>query len=241
MLKFVIYEDNPNALERVVSNIHKAMAPFNFEYKQEKYLSYCDELENTIKSTNDQKIYILDIEVPKVSGLEVASKIRENDWKSIIIFVTSHPECKNDIFYSRLLAFDYISKFTTYDKRLQQSIGKAIDILNKSRVLNYTYNYVSYRINFDDILYIEKVSYNNKCIIHTEAGSRLQIPGSIKEVLSLFDGAFCQSHKSCIVNLDKVKSVDTANGIIGLKNGMQLKMLANNTKKKFIESLRNLH
>ena len=34
-----------------------------------------------------------------VGGLEIASEIREIDDKSYIIFVTSHPECKNDIFF----------------------------------------------------------------------------------------------------------------------------------------------
>ena len=43
------------------------------------------------------KIYILDIELPIVSGLEIASEVREMDDDSIIIFVTAHPECKNDI------------------------------------------------------------------------------------------------------------------------------------------------
>lgn len=238
MLKFIVYEDNADSLERLSSIIHKSMAPYDFEYKVEKYNAYSKEIETTIASNTDQKIYILDIEVPKVSGLEIASKVREKDWKSIVIFVTSHPECKNDIFYSRLLALDYISKYNTYDKRLQQSIEKSVQILNKTRVLNYKYNYVSYRIDFDEILYISKVMHNKKCIIYTESGTILEIAGTMKEIISLLDNSFCLANKSCVVNLDKVLSVDTSNGVITFKNNKKLKALSNRAKKAFAEKFR---
>ena len=57
-----------------------------------------------------QKIYLLDVELPVVGGLEIASRIREQDDKSYIVFITAHPECKNDIFFSRLEAIDYVEK-----------------------------------------------------------------------------------------------------------------------------------
>lgn len=239
MLKLIIYEDNPDSLERVVSIIHKAMAPYDFEYKIEKYMSYDKEIESTINNIIEQKIYILDIEVPKVSGLEIAAKVREKDWKSIIIFVTSHPECKNDIFYSRLLALDYISKYNNYDKRLQQSIEKSLQILNKLRILTYKYNYVSYRIDFDEILYIEKIPNDKKSIIYTESGTELEIVKTIKEIISMLDNDFCMINQSCIVNLDKIYSIDSTNNIITLKNKIKLDKISNNYKKTLMERFRN--
>ena len=239
MLKFVLYEDNPDSLERAITIIHRAMAPYDIEYEIEKYLSYSNDIEDTINKVNEHKIYILDIEVPKVSGLEIALKIREKDWKSIIIFVTSHPECKNDIFYSRLLALDYISKYNSYDKRLQQSIEKSLQILNKLRVLTYKYNYVSYRIDFDEIIYIEKVTHNKKSIIHTENGADLEMIGTIKEILGTLDNDFCMSSQSCIVNLSKIQSIDSIKNIITFKNKLNLDKLSNKYKKKLIEKFNN--
>ena len=239
MLKFVLYEDNPDSLERAITIIHRAMAPYDIEYKIEKHLSYSNEIEDTINKVNEHKIYILDIEVPKVSGLEIASKIREKDWKSIIIFVTSHPECKNDIFYSRLLALDYISKYNSYDKRLQQSIEKSLQIFNKLRVLTYKYNYVSYRIDFDEILYIEKVTRNKKSIIHTENGTNLEMIGTIKEILGTLDNDFCMSSQSCIVNLSKIQSIDSIKNIITFKNKLHLDKLSSKYKKILIEKFNN--
>ena len=239
MLKLVIYEDNPDSVERVVSIIHKALAAYDFEYKVEKYLSYDKNIETIINNTSEQKIYILDIEVPKVSGLEIAAKIREKDWKSIIIFLTSHPECKNDIFYSRLLALDYISKYNSYDKRLQQSIEKSLQILNKSRVLIYKYNYVSYRIDFDEILYIEKLHNEKKSIINIENGSKLEITKTIKEIISMLDNSFSMVNQSCIVNIDKITSIDVTNNIITLKNNTKINKISNNYKKTLIEKFKD--
>lgn len=237
MLRFIVYEDNPDGLERLVSIIHKAMAPYDFEYKIDKYAAYDKEIKDIILNTYDQKIYILDIEVPKVSGLEIASSVRQHDWKSVIIFVTSHLECKNDVFYSRLLALDYISKYNTYDKILQESIEKAIQMLSKSRILSYKYNYVSYRIDFDEILYIEKISNCNKCLIHTENGGKLEISGGMKDIIVLLDNSFFMAHKSCIINLDKIHSIDPINNIITFKNNIKIDKLSSRNKKELVERI----
>ena len=134
MLKIIIYEDNKASLERAIAATHKALGNYDVDYKICKYLNYCDDLIEDMNDRINKKIYILDIEVPEVSGIELAAKIREKDWDCIIIFVTLHPECKNDIFYSRLMAYDYISKYNTYDKRLEKTIEQAYKIVGKKRV-----------------------------------------------------------------------------------------------------------
>ena len=105
MLRFIICEDNKDFLGRLSNIINQVMMPYNFEYKINKFTQYNKEVKQIIKTKNEQKVYVLDIELPEVSGLEIASEIREKDLESIIIFVTSHTECKNDIFYSRLLKY----------------------------------------------------------------------------------------------------------------------------------------
>ena len=98
------------------------------------------------KRKNEQKVYILDIELGDVSGLEIASEIRENDLESIIIFVTAHNECKNDVFYSRLLAIDYIPKDRLWADRFESTLEYTIKAINRRRVLAFEFNYNSYRI-----------------------------------------------------------------------------------------------
>ena len=104
----------------------------------------------------EQKVYILDIELGDISGLEIASEIRENDLESIIIFVTAHNECKNDIFYSRLIAVDFIPKDKVWMERFESTMHYVVKTMNKRRILAFESNYNSHRVPFDNILYIEK-------------------------------------------------------------------------------------
>ena len=145
MLRFIICEDNKDFLNRLHTIVNKVMMPYNFEYKVNVFTQYNKEVEEIIKRKNEQKIYVLDIELEEISGLEIASEIRENDMESIIIFVTCHNECRNDIFYSRLLALDYIPKDKLWASRFEETIEYVVKALNKQRVLSFDYNHNSYR------------------------------------------------------------------------------------------------
>ena len=67
---------------------------------------------NKIIESGIPKIYILDIEIPNSkSGLDVARKIRENDWESEIIFITSHDKMFETAYRNVYEIFDFIEKF----------------------------------------------------------------------------------------------------------------------------------
>lgn len=239
MLRFVICEDNKEFLGRLTTIINKVMMPYNFEYKINKFTQYNKEVEEIIKKDGDQKIYVLDIELAEISGLEIASEIRENDMESIIIFVTCHNECRNDIFYSRLLALDYIPKDRLWAERFEETIDYVVKALNKQRVLVFDYGHNSYRIPFDEILYIEKVQENQKCIIHTEDGKEYGIISSILELSNKLGKNFFQSHKSCIVNLEKIAEVDYNENIITFINGASAYLLSNRKRKQMRQYVEN--
>lgn len=231
MLSFIICEDNKEFLNRIGNVLTKVMMPYNFEYKINKFTQYNEKVEEFILKKDGTKIYILDIELPDVSGLEIASKIRENDIESIIIFVTSHPEFKNDIFYSRLLAIDYISKVKFWEERLEKTVDYTIKALNKNNVLIFEYNYNSYRIPFDSILYIEKLSDNKKCLIYTEDNNCFEIISTISSLLKKLTPNFFRSHKSCVINLDKVKKINYIDNTITFTNDSCAYLLSNRNKK----------
>ena len=232
MLRFIICEDNKEFLKRLHTIVNKVMMPYNFEYKVNTFTQYNKEVEELIKRKNEQKVYVLDIELEEISGLEIASEIRENDMESIIIFVTCHNECRNDIFYSRLLALDYIPKDKLWASRFEETIEYVIKSLNKSRMLIFEYNHNSYRIPYDEILYIEKVQDNQRCIIYTEDGQEYNICGSISTLAKRLGKGFYQSHKSCVVNLEKISKVDYINNIIYFHNGTSAYILSNRRRKQ---------
>lgn len=239
MLRFVVCEDNKDFLGRLCTVINKVMMPYNFEYKISKFAEYNKEVEEIIKRKYEQKVYILDIELGDVSGLEIASEIREHDLESIIIFVTAHNECKNDIFYSRLLAIDYIPKDKLWAERFESTIEYTVKAINKRRILAFEYNYTSYRIPFDDILYIEKVQDVQKCIINTENGEQFEVITTIKELTQKLGPSFFQSHKSCIVNVEKIRKINYADNTITFTNNECVYLLSNRKKNQLREYVAN--
>lgn len=235
MLRFVICEDNKDFLDRMANIINKIMMPYNFDYKVNKFTKYNEKFGEIIRKEYEQKIYILDIELSDVSGLEIASEIREYDLESTIIFVTSHNEFKSDIFYSRLIATDYIFKDRIWADRFENTIRYIVKSINKKRVLAFEFNYNSYRIPFNNILYIEKVSDIQKCIINTETGEQYEVITTLNNLLELLGPNFYQTHKSCVVNLDKVKRINYAKNTITFMNGECLYLLSNRKKKELRE------
>ena len=215
------------------------MMPYNFEYKINKYREYNKEVEEIIVRKHEQKIYILDIELPEVSGLEIASNIREVDLESMIIFVTSHPECQNDIFYSRLLAIDYITKNQLWKDRLEKTIKYAVKNINNRRTLSFDFNYNSYRLAIDDILYVEKVPDNQKCVIVMEDGNKYEIMSSITKMKDKLGASFYQSHKSCLVNVEKIKKINYHEGTITFNDNQTLYLLSHRNKKGLREYVAN--
>lgn len=239
MLRFIICEDNKDFMERIAQIINKVMMPYNFEYKISKFTNYNKEVEEIITRKNEQKIYVLDVELPDISGLEIASAIRTEDLDSTIMFITSHPECQNDIFYSRLLAIDYINKDRLWADRFEKTITYAIKNLNKRRILSFEFNYNSFRLPIDKILYIEKVQDNQKCTINMEDGNQYEIMSSITGLKAKLGPSFYQSHKSCLVNVEKIKRINYAENTITFQNDKSVYLLSNRNKKGLKEYVAN--
>lgn len=239
MLRFIICEDNKDFRDRISTIINKVMMPYNFEYKISKFNEYNKEVEELIIRKNEEKIYVLDIELPEISGLEIASEIRTEDLDSTIIFITSHPECQNDIFYSRLLAIDYINKDRLWTDRFEKTIIYAIKNINKRRMLSFEFNHNSYRLPIDKILYVEKVQDNQKCTLNMEDGSKYEMMSSISDLKDKLGPSFFQSHKSCLVNVEKIKRVNYADNTITFQNDQSVYLLSNRNKKGLKEYVAN--
>ena len=232
MLRFINCDDNKQTLQKTSHIIHKIMMKYDFDYRISEFTRYNDELAQIIKSNQDEKVYILDIELPVVSGLEIASEIRDNnDWNSMIIFVSAHPECKDDIFFSRLMALDFISKFYDYDDRLEESLNKVIDIYNVETTLTFNYDYITYRIPVSEIVYIEKNTETRRCIIHTEDGKKYEMVGTLVDLAKKLPPYFYRSHKSCFVNTRKIAQVDYIINEITFKNKAVTDLLSNRERK----------
>jgi len=238
MLRFILYDDNEHILKRSKQIINKIMMPYDIDYRINSFTDYNKHLDKIISDTKEQKIYLLDIELPSISGIDLAIKIREKDWNSVIIILTAHGECKNEVLNSRLMLLDYISKFNNFEKRLEDSLNIAVKVLNGKRILVYRYNHITYRLSYDEICYVIKDGVEKKCIIVTDNGKKFLIGSSLKEMLEKLKPFFIQTHKSCIINLNKIKEINASSNEIILKNGKTLNFLSRTYKTKLEEKLK---
>lgn len=133
MLNFVVCEDNKVILQKNVDIINKFMFNNEMDYKVYSFISYNDDLRKLITRKRNNCIYILDIELDDVSGIDIAREIRNKDFGSIIIISTSYTDYLPYAIKSKLMIFDFISKFEDYENSLMYAIKKAYEVYKKRK------------------------------------------------------------------------------------------------------------
>ena len=111
MLEFVICDDDKKFLEKVINVINKIMLKKNLEYTISKFYDFDKKFLDNLSSKEGPRIYILDIELPSRSGINVGKMIRKNDLESPIIFLTGHEELGNLLLRKDINFFAFINKF----------------------------------------------------------------------------------------------------------------------------------
>ena len=81
------------------------------EYKTHVYDDYNKKFMDVIENKMPSKIYLLDIETPSRSGIDIAREIRRKDVDSVIIFLTVHEELGNIVLKNDLMFLSFINKF----------------------------------------------------------------------------------------------------------------------------------
>ena len=89
--------------------VEEFMLKTEYEYHITLFDDYTEEFNKIIKTKENFKIYILDIEMPSKSGIDVARTIRRFDVNSIIIFLSGHKEFSDDVAFDVLQALTYIN------------------------------------------------------------------------------------------------------------------------------------
>ena len=110
MVNVIICDDNVKDRNNIELMTKTYLTKNKIEYKIHSYSDYNKEFNKVIESKMPFKIYLLDIETPSRSGIDVARQIRKNDVDSVIVFLTCHEELgsvvlKNDIHLFFRLSF----------------------------------------------------------------------------------------------------------------------------------------
>ena len=94
-------------------------------------------------------IIFMDVYMDAMTGIETAQKLRQNDCRTIIIFLTSSEEHMRHAFSTH--AFDYIEKPVEKDK-IYSTLFDALRILpNPEKHITFSYENIEYRMVYSDI------------------------------------------------------------------------------------------
>ena len=213
-LKTIAIDDEPLALKLVSEYIKKT-----------PYLELVGAFDNPLDavdflSENDTELIFVDIQMPDLSGIEFTRSL-EGDHK--IIFTTAYEQYALEGF--KLNALDYLLKPFSYEEFLRAA-GKAHKLaelqLNSqptieanNQFLFLKSEYKIRRINFNDILFIEGLKDYIKVYTTGEDKPVLSL-NSIKSLeQKLPEEKFMRVHRSFIVNLDKIETIERSRIIFG--------------------------
>lgn len=179
-------------------------------------------------------LYLLDLEMPEISGLALAEIIRETDEDAVLVFLTNHERFALDGY--RVEARRYFLK-TDWKAELGEWLPDFYRKWKKNRREadpGYWYDYdgIQCRIPVRDISALEYDNWNHQVLIDT-GGEVFRERKSLKNLLEELDSEdFVQVRKGCAVHLGHVKKL--AGDEIFLRNGHAVR-LSRNYKKDFLE------
>lgn len=235
MVNFIICDDNKEIRTNIINIIDKVMMQNQIWYKTYDFDDYDHKFYKFINDKKSCRIYILDIETKTSSGIDAARKIREKDINSIIIFLTSHDELGYTILKNEFLFLSFICKFDNYKNKLRDSIKKALTILGQKNIIRFDSHGILYTIPADDILFITRDSVERKCVIETDY-AKFKINTTLSGFLKLLDGRFKQSHRACIINIDRVRAINYQQKNIMFDNGTSTDLISAKYKKEVSKS-----
>ncbi|MBO5104399.1 MAG: response regulator transcription factor [Ruminococcus sp.] len=163
-------------------------------------------------------ILILDIDMPEVSGLELAEKLRSVNKDLIIIFLSNHEE-----FVFKAIEFQpfrYIRKIYLNNEMplAIRSAAKVIEAKKDKQIILNTDN-GEMKVMISEIMYFE--TEKRKIAVHLQNNKKMIINKTISEVQKMINKEnFIMIHRCCVVNADYIKNI--SNGIVTLDNSEKL-------------------
>jgi len=224
MIRIAICDDDKHTLsvlERYISN--------GFKVHTDEFIVKCYDNGKRLLSDNSFNAFdvlFLDIDMPKISGFDIAQKLRSDFSRCFIIFVTSH----SNLVYDSLdyQPFHFIQK--NPPKYLEESFYSVIDKLmnhmKQNKKITLENDRETVNIYFRNIVYIESDKhYLNYYIQNRE--EPVLIRGTINEMEKALEiYSFIRIHRRFIVNLRYIKYIDTKIGKVCLNFNGKSKSLS---------------
>ena len=206
-MNIVICSKNHDFLHFLDTLLTKLIIKKNF---QAEIVLISSNLIDVLEYINTQRVDIVFLDIDfkiKNDGIEFAKKIREIDKNLYLIFITNYIEYAFSSF--RIKPFDFLTKPITEEK-LENLLSCIFEDM-----LSSTNHFMSLSTNnlikLDDVCYISRVGM--KLVFMTKYGF-YDYYSSFNKIEPKLPNNFVRSHKSYIVNINKIESVNLTNKVI---------------------------
>lgn len=202
-MEIAIVEDSGFELDQLYLYIQTYFSKRQIFRRVDTYQSGESFLEIWEKRSYD--LVFLDIMMDRISGIDVARRIRETDKDCLIIFISASKEFALQGFEVR--AFDYLVKPLT-EERFEQTMELCrSELLKRIRYIEVKESRTMVKVPLHEIIYTDY--YNHYIQIHTTDRMirSYQQFDSFSPLLLCYPQFLC-CYRNCIVNMDRIASID---------------------------------
>lgn len=176
-------------------------------------------------------LIILDILMPKISGMDTAEILRKTDTETPIVFLSTSEEF--GVRSYRVFAFDYLLK--PIDTEQLKICMKRLLAQRKKEYISVVYSGVETKILLSNIMFLE--SNLRKVIFALSENRKIEIIGKLTDFEEFLLGrGFCRCHKSYLVNMEHIDSI--SGDLFCLADGSKVKIsrtYLQNAKKAYFD------
>lgn len=223
LFNIAICDDEPLEIEKINKHLTTLSLQTNIEFNVKTFTSGIDLVNFYRNNLPTFHMIFLDVEMPEMSGIETAEKIRMfPDRNVMLVFITSYPEYMQDSF--DVQASQYLTKPLTY-KIFETKILKLIHFLQESET---NISVISSKegeivLHLDEIISFESLKHptTKEDILVTTNKDSFKIKGKITDLEEkLKNRYFISVHRTTLVNMLYIKKFSSKT--IFLTTGQEL-------------------
>lgn len=226
MINLAICDDDELALKSASALIALTFKELRREVEIDMYNDANHVFNRLLNKKEPLDILLLDIDMPKMTGLELAEKLRAGGERLIIIFLSAHEKY---VFKAiEYTPFRYVRK-NFMETELPIALKAAFQAIeaNADKIIILKTDNGDFKASLSQIIYYE--IENRKIALYLSNGNKIITRKTMDEMRELVpEGYFIALHRACVVNANYIKSVEKS--VVTLDNGQKLIMSRPHTK-----------